>query len=141
MKNKFNRFQGKIEKIRIPDKEVENWIKTLYEEGFSTEEIDSILIHTNETYKKIKLSNEQKIIEKSLIHIQKYMIDKYNIYAFLTPEEKSQFEKACLELIQNIKKGYKEDFNEDINKDLLEKILIATLEQQVDKKFGFLKNK
>ncbi|MGC8775937.1 MAG: hypothetical protein ACP5QN_01320 [Minisyncoccia bacterium] len=143
MENKFNKiknFKGKIEKISIPDKAISDWMKTLYEEGFSTEEIDSILMNANETYKKIKLSKEEKIIKETLIHIQNYIINKYNIFIFLNPEEQKEFEKKCLDLIFQIKKGYKEDFKEEIDKDLLKKILILTLEQNIDKKFGFLKS-
>lgn len=131
----------KITKIKIPDKDVQNWIKTLMEENFSTEEIDQILSNLNDKYKEIKLSVNQKIINEAFLSIQKYLFKKYNIIFFVSKEEKNKFDKECLNLIEKIKKGYREDFNEEISQDLLKKILITMLEQNVDKKFEFLNRK
>jgi hypothetical protein len=40
----------RMERIRIPDDDVNGWMKTLHEGGFSSEEIDSILENLNEEY-------------------------------------------------------------------------------------------
>lgn len=42
--------EGKITGLRIPDEDMSGWIKTLYEAGFSQEEMDKILSHLNQTY-------------------------------------------------------------------------------------------
>lgn len=131
----------KITKIKIPDKYVQDWIKTLMEENFSAEEIDQILSNLNDKYKEIKLSVNQKIVNEAFLSIQQYLFKKYNIIFFVSKEEKNKFDKECLNLIEKIKKGYKEDFNEEISQDLLKKILITMLEQNVDKKFESLNQK
>jgi len=39
-----------IEKVSVPDDAVQDWIKTLHEGGFTSEEIDTMMTHLNETY-------------------------------------------------------------------------------------------
>ena len=47
-------MKEKIERISIPDDDMPGWIQTLHEAGFSTNEIDSILVYLNDTYADIK---------------------------------------------------------------------------------------
>ncbi len=68
---------GKIEKIKIPDKDIINWYKTLHKENFSLEEIDFILKSANKTYKKQKLSLEEKITNQVFYNIIKHFNKKF----------------------------------------------------------------
>lgn len=45
-------------RARIPDEDAHNWIKTLYDIGFTTEEVDKIMIHLNDTYAEQKYGTE-----------------------------------------------------------------------------------
>lgn len=128
---------GKILKIRIPDEAVQDWIKTLIEENFSQQEIDSILSNLNEEYRKTKFSKEQRIINQVFADIQNYVNQKYRVVIFLTKEEREDFEKKCLNLIQKIKERYKKDFNEEIDENSIQKILITILKQNIDAMFIF----
>ncbi|MCX7589355.1 MAG: hypothetical protein N2Z85_00225 [Patescibacteria group bacterium] len=143
MENKFKKgiSRSEIIKIRIPDEAVQDWIETLMTEGFSSEEIDQILSNLNDKYREVKLSKEKKIINEALNHIYNYILKKYNIFFIINEEERKNFEKGCFDIINNIKKGYKEDFNEEISLDLLKKILFLILEQNIDKKFETLNKK
>ena len=55
---------GEIQKINIPDKDIMEWFKVLSEGGdMSTEEINSILSHLNETYGNQMALTDKKIRE------------------------------------------------------------------------------
>lgn len=69
----------KIEKIRIPDEDMPNWIKALREGGFNDEEIDLILKNLNETYRRLKQSPEENLGEEIIIDLEKYILTKWKI--------------------------------------------------------------
>lgn len=75
----FKKLEGKIEKIRIPDEDVLNWIGALTKEGFSEEEIDNILINLNDTYKKVK-QPEKFLLEEILIETKNYIATNWDVY-------------------------------------------------------------
>ncbi len=73
-KIKMEKFEPKpgekIEKISIPDDDVINWMKTLRKEGFSKEEIDTIMSHANVTYRKKLRPNfvEEELENQAGVH-------------------------------------------------------------------------
>jgi uncharacterized FlaG/YvyC family protein len=102
MKKRLHKFEGKVEKIKIPDNDVLNWIKTLHEEGFSFEEIDLILKNLNETYKSKKEHSEfsiDKILNELEIYIYK------NFKAVIKPEAKEIFKKIIEYFLKENKKN------------------------------------
>jgi len=78
-----------IEKAKIPDEDMPEWIKSLRKGGLDDEEIDSVLKNLNLTYKKVK---EPNFIEKELVEIKKYYKNKYN--RILTAEEIEYFKEG-----------------------------------------------
>jgi DNA-binding transcriptional MerR regulator len=108
MKKRLHKFEGKVEKIKIPDNDVLNWIKTLHEEGFSFEEIDLILKNLNETYKSKKEHSEfsiDKILNELEIYIYK------NFKAVIKPEAKEIFKKIIEYFLKENKKTKEETLN------------------------------
>ncbi|MBU2564252.1 hypothetical protein KKA23_01595 [Patescibacteria group bacterium] len=79
----MNQFEKlKIEGDRIPDEDVDNWIKSLQDGGFSDKEIDLIVENLNVDYKKRK---NPDFVEEELEKLKKYLFDK--IGRSLTQEE------------------------------------------------------
>jgi DNA-binding transcriptional MerR regulator len=108
MKKRLHKFEGKVEKIKIPDNDVLNWIKTLHEEGFSFEEIDLILKNLNETYKSKKEHSEfsiDKILNELEIYIYK------NFKAVIKPKAKEIFKKIIEYFLKENKKSKEETLN------------------------------
>lgn len=79
----------KIEKVRIPDEDMPEWIKTLREGGFSDEEMDLILENLNPTYRKMK---DPDFVEKELERLRKDLFEK--IGRPLTREEIEHLRKS-----------------------------------------------
>jgi hypothetical protein len=67
MKNSFDNIpkpkQPKIERVMIPDEGATEWIKVYHQAGFSSEEIDQIMMNLNKTSRDIK---DPKFIEKKI---------------------------------------------------------------------------
>jgi DNA-binding transcriptional MerR regulator len=108
MRKRLHKFEGKVEKIKIPDNDVLNWIKTLHEEGFSFEEIDLILKNLNETYKSKKEHSEfsiDKILNELEIYIYK------NFKAVIKPKAKEIFKKIIEYFLKENKKSKEETLN------------------------------
>lgn len=53
-------------KMNIPDENIQNWMQVLREGGFDDKEIDSILMHLNPTFRKIKAP---ELIKKELENV------------------------------------------------------------------------
>jgi len=121
---------GEIQKINIPDKDIMEWFKVLSEGGdMSTEEINSILSHLNETYGNQMALTDKKIREllQNIIidEVKKYLYEKHNIFVLSTPN--SDFENFIKELV----KKYLTLNNKFNKKEILEEI-----KKELDKKFG-----
>ena len=71
-----------IEKLKIPDDDMNGWINTLMEGGFSQGEIDSILSNLNKTYDNLK---KQELIEKEVSRIDAELFNRRG--SGLTDEE------------------------------------------------------
>jgi len=80
MKKEIFKPTEKIEKVRVTDEDVLDWIKLLKAEGFSNEEIDNIMSGLNKTYRKKLKPNfieeelekiEQEFKEKTGRHLSK----------------------------------------------------------------------
>jgi len=62
----------RVESLKIPDDDAQNWIRQLGELGFSAEEIENIMIKANDTYASVKfrgdledgLSKYEKLLNK-----------------------------------------------------------------------------
>lgn len=83
---KFEKPADKIEKIRIPDEEVQEWMKTLREGGFTDEEMDFMLMRLNKTYAQVKGKED---FERTLEELKKYVSTEYG--KILTPEQIEDF--------------------------------------------------
>lgn len=83
-------FGGKVEKIRIPDDDMTDWIKTLMEAGFSEEERENMLMRLNKTYRDIKISKEEQI-NRELKEFEEHMLKKHKY--FLNDEQRARFRK------------------------------------------------
>lgn len=69
----------RIERIRIPDEDVPDWIKTLIQEGFSLQEVDNILINLNDNYGRIK-EPRKFLVDEVLMEIKNYIARKWRAY-------------------------------------------------------------
>lgn len=63
----------KIEKLKVPDDDVPDWMQTLHESGFSSDEIDAMMRHLNDEYATQKLRN---IIEQEVEAIDRMLQTK-----------------------------------------------------------------
>lgn len=120
----FKKLEGKIEKIRIPDEDVLNWIGALTKEGFSEEEIDNILINLNDTYKKVK-QPEKFLLEEILIETKNYIAKKWDVYPTQIFEDFLRRRISDLiDLIINQSKIHKEELSKSqIFDDVKQKVL------------------
>lgn len=87
----------KIEKARIPDEDVVEWIKTLMEDEdnpFSAEEIDRMMAKLNFEYGRMKASGEvRNALNKTL-----QLIEKHPIYKSLTPNQQQLVRERALQI-------------------------------------------
>lgn len=61
------RNNEKVIGMQIPDKEVPGWIKVLYENGFTPEEVDDLMSDLNEEYfRHTKEGQMQTVLEEEL---------------------------------------------------------------------------
>jgi len=77
-----NNFSEKIERTRIPDEDMPNWIGALREGGLSDKEIDSVLARLNKTYREKKGID---IVGEEVEKIREYIFKKHQ--RILTPEQ------------------------------------------------------
>lgn len=77
------RERSSIDKMSIPDDDVQGWIGTLKQGGFSNEEIDGIMNHLNETY---FLNSKKTEIEKELTKTVQYIQENHR--RIVTPEQR-----------------------------------------------------
>ena len=77
-----NNFSEKIERTRIPDEDVPNWIGALREGGLRDEEIDAVLARLNKIYREKKGID---VVGEEVDKIKDYLFRKYQ--RILTPEQ------------------------------------------------------
>ena len=117
----INNLEGKIEKVRIPDEDIKGWFEVLSEGGdMSTEEINSILSHLNETYRnQMALTNKEArnaMIKDFIQQAEIYLLQKYKM--FIIPEHKSDFKNFIENIInEDLKMNFdKEKITKKIKK-------------------------
>ena len=47
--------EGRIDRFKVPDDDMQNWVEVFRQAGFSQEQVDDILIRLNDTYAAKKL--------------------------------------------------------------------------------------
>ena len=117
----INNLEGKIEKVRIPDEDIKGWFEVLSEGGdMSTEEINFILSHLNETYRnQMALTNKEArnaMIKDFIQQAEIYLLQKYT--AFVNHKYRTDFENFIASVVNenlNLKKNFDE-------KEIMEKI-------------------
>ncbi len=87
----------RIEKFRVPDEDVPNWMQTLHESGFSTEEIDAMMRHLNDEYASQKL---RSFIELEVETIDRLMRTKRG--KAMSDQEKGAARKLVLERLRDV---------------------------------------
>ena len=129
----INNLEGKIEKVRIPDEDIKGWFEVLSEGGdMSTEEINSILSHLNETYRnQMALTNKEArnaMIKDFIQQAEIYLFQKYKM--FIIPEHKSDFKN----FIENI-------INEDLKMNFDKEKITKKIQEEIDKQVKRIKEK
>jgi hypothetical protein len=129
----INNLGGKIEKVRIPDENIKEWFEVLSEGGdMSTEEINSILSHLNETYRnQMALTNKEArnaMIKDFIQQAEIYLLQKYKM--FIIPEHKSDFKN----FIENI-------INEDLKMNFDKEKITKKIQEEIDKQVRRIKEK
>jgi hypothetical protein len=131
----INNLEGKIEKVRIPDENIKEWFEVLSEGGdMSTEEINSILSHLNETYRnQMALTNKEvrnAMIKDFIQQAEIYLLQKYT--AFVNHKYRTDFENFIASVVNenlNLKKNFDE-------KEIMEKI-----QEEIDRQIQGIKGK
>ena len=93
------RAERKIEKIKISDEDISDWMQTLREGGFSDEEIDLMLEGLNQKYAEQKLPKAFKNSWDKIVN----MVEKKR--GFKMSEEKRE---KLFNSFLNLAKGYRE---------------------------------
>ncbi len=92
-KERIQRQEGeKIEKIRIPDKDMPSWIEVLRNGGLDDEQIDEILAHLNKTYARQKEMLNSDVVEEELHKLEKDMLENHG--RTFTKEQKDYLKKG-----------------------------------------------
>lgn len=73
----------KIERMKIPDSDAHNWIRTLHEEGFSETEIDYLMSRMNSLYADKRGIN---VVEEEAQAIEDYLRTQYG--RVLSPDQR-----------------------------------------------------
>lgn len=87
-----------VEKIRIPDDDLENWEKVLRENNFTEEEVVRILSGLNENYSIEKATDE--MVELVIAKRQEFGLEPFN------PKELGPLRHICRERAIWEKKGW-----------------------------------
>jgi len=89
-----------VEGMQVPDSDMQGWIETLHEGGFTPEEIDGILIHLNETYAEEKLKN---LIDAEIATVEHYLELQHG--SVFTDEGREAVRKVILDKLRKIPPG------------------------------------
>ena len=69
-----------IEKVSIPDEDMKGWMDTLREGGFSEEEMSSMMVYLNQTFRNIQgpsmVEGEIQKIKEALVNERKYHLNE-----------------------------------------------------------------
>jgi DNA-binding transcriptional MerR regulator len=66
---------GRVERVKIPDRDILNWIKVLKESGISEDEIEKMMVRLNRTFAEAK--GIDGLVEKELERIEDYLLREH----------------------------------------------------------------
>jgi len=129
----INNLEGKIEKVRIPDEDIKGWFEILSEGGdISTEEINSILSHLNETYgNQMVLTNKEArnaMIKDFIQQAEIYLFQKYAL--FVNHRYRTDFENFIASVV-----------NENLETNFDKKEIMKKIQKEIDRKIQGIKGK
>lgn len=90
MKKETPKNIGKIKRITIPDRDMQNWIKALRESDLTEEQMDRMLAHLNRTYAGAK--GIEEVVEKELEKLKEYLRKEHG--KKLTEEQEEYLRKS-----------------------------------------------